>query len=65
MIIWLIDGSLTDTTTPDQSSSGRNSKDGGLFIPRSSRTGFSWSNGLVLYSGYSMGLGSYLSAEVW
>ena len=56
-----MDGTLTDTTTPFQSRPEINSIEEVLHIPKSSRTGASPSDILVLYPKH---LGSYSSAEV-
>ena len=47
--IWLLDGTLTGTTTPSQSGPGSNGYEGILYIPRSSVIGASPSNDLVSY----------------
>ena len=54
--IWLIDKSLSGTTTPSQSGPGSDGNKGVLYIPQSSSiTGTSLSDCLESYLGYSLG----------
>ena len=56
-----IDGALASTTTPGQRKLGSNDNERVLHSPQSSRTGFEY---LMSYPVYSLGRGSYPSAEV-
>ena len=61
--IWLIDGTLTGTTTLGQSGPGNNGNKGVLHILQSSRTEVSPLGGLVSYQGCSLD-GGYPAAEM-
>ena len=62
--IWPIDWTLWGALTPVQNGAGSNGNKGALHIPQSSWTGAPPSDCLVSYPQYSLGIGSYPSAEV-
>ena len=61
IFLWPKDRTLIGTITPGQSGPGN---EGALYIPQSSRTGASPSDGLMSYPGHVLGEGSYNSAEM-
>ena len=61
--IWPVDGTVTDTTTPDQNGVRSNENEGVLYIPQSPKNGASPSDGLVSYPGHLLEE-SYPSAEM-
>ena len=52
--IWPIDRTISCATTPGLGEPGSNGNEGVLYIPESSRTGASQSDGLMSYPGHSL-----------